>query len=145
RLLFVLDGTVAARQDRHAGLFHHAPGARLVAHQPDRLRIGTDELDVAGLADFGEGGALPEKSGTGMDGGPAGDFFGADHGGHVQITVRASSRSDADVLVGKLDVELILVGLGVHGDGLDAKLAARIDDAQRDFSAVRYEDLLEHV
>ena len=35
RLLLALDRAVAAGQDRHAGLLHHAARARLVAHQPD--------------------------------------------------------------------------------------------------------------
>src|SRR5579859_1690929 len=75
----------------------------------------------------------------------AGDLRRADHGGHVQIAVGAARRTDADVLVGEADVQRILVRLGVDGDSFDAELAARDDDAHRDFAAVRYEDLLEHV
>ena len=33
-----------------------------------------------------------------------------------------------------------LVGVGVHGDGLDAEIAAGPDDAQGDLAAVRDED-----
>src|SRR5204862_3831452 len=54
RLLLALDRTVAAGQNRHAGLAHDAPRPRFVSHQPDHLRIGPDELDVAGRAHFGE-------------------------------------------------------------------------------------------
>jgi hypothetical protein len=41
-------------------------------------------------------------------------------------------------------VERVLVGFGVHRDGLDAELAARIDDAHRDLAAVGDQDFLEH-
>ena len=80
-----------------------------------------------------------------MDGVGAGDFGGADHRRHVQVAVGAARRADADVLVGEPDVQRVLVGLGIDGDGLDAELAAGEDDAHRDFAAVRDQDFLEHV
>src|ERR1043166_1100476 len=144
RLLFALDGAVAARQNRHAGFAHHTPGTRLVGHQPDDLRVGTDELDVAGQADFSEVRALGKKSVARMNRIGAGDFSGAYHGGNVEVTVGASWRSDADVFVGELHVQRVLVGFGEHGNRLDAEFLARVDDAQRDFPAVRDEDFLEH-
>jgi hypothetical protein len=72
------------------------------------------------------------------------DLGRADDRWHVQVTVGASRRSDTDVLVGEADVQRVLVGLGVHGHGLDAELAARVDHAQGDLAAVRNQDLLEH-
>ena len=39
----------------------------------------------------------------------------------------------------------VAVGLGVHGDGLDAELAARALDAQRDLAAIGDQDLLEQL
>ena len=124
RLLLALDRAVAARQDRHAGLLHDAARPRLVAHQADDLRIGADELDVARLADLGEVRALGEEPVAGMDGVGAGDLGRADDGRHVQVAVGAARRADADVLVGEAHVQRVLVGLGVHRDGLDAELAA---------------------
>ena len=41
--------------------------------------------------------------------------------------------------VGQLDVQGVLVGRGVDGDGLDAKLAAGADHADGDLAAVRHE------
>ncbi len=38
----------------------------------------------------------------------------------------------------------LLVGGGVHGDGLDAELAAGAQDAKRDLAAVGDDDLVEH-
>ena len=75
----------------------------------------------------------------------AGDLGGADDGRHVQVAVGAPRRTDADVLVGKPHVQRVLVRLGADGDGLDAKLAARVDDAKRHLAAVRNQNLLEHL
>ena len=102
RLLFALDRAVAAGQNRHARLLHHAARARLVAHQADDLRVGADELDVARLADFREVGALGQEAVAGMDRVGAGDFGGADDRRHVEVAVGAARRADADVLVGEL-------------------------------------------
>ena len=144
RLLFAFDRPVAARKDRHAGLLHRAARARLVAHQPNHVRVGSDEADVAGLADLGEIRALGEEAVAGVDRVGAGDLGRADDRWHVQVAVGASRRSDADVLVGEPDVQRVLVGLGVHGHGLDAELAAGVDHAQGDLAAVGNQDLLEH-
>src|SRR5262249_34848205 len=68
----------------------------------------------------------------------------ADHGRYVQIAVSASRGTDADVFVSELDVELVLVRFRVDGDRLDAKLPARIDDAQGDLATVRDQNFFEH-
>ena len=46
--------------------------------------------------------------------------------------------------VGEADVEALAVGGRVHGDGLDAELAAGADDADGDLAAVGDQDALEH-
>ena len=144
RLLLAFDGPIAPRQDRDAGFLHDAACPRLVPHEADDLRIGTDELDVAGFAYLGEVGALGKKAVPGVDRVGAGDLGSADDRRDVQIAVGAPRRTDADVLIGKPHVERVLVGLGVDCDGLDAELATGINDAHRDLAAVRDEDLLEH-
>ncbi len=136
---------VTAGQNRNTGLLHGPAGPRLVPHQPDHVRIRTDELDVAGLADLRQVGALRQEAVAGVDGVGTGDLGGADDGRNVQIAVEASGRADADVLVGEPDVQRVLVGLGVDGHGLDAQLAARADHAQGDLSAVGDQHFVEHV
>src|SRR5215831_15738498 len=144
RLVLALGGTVAARQNWNAGLAHHATRARFVGHQPDDLRIGTDELDVAGRANLGEVRAFGEEPVPRMNRVGASHFRRANHLRHVQIAVRAASRPYADVLVGKLPVQRVLVCLGVHRDSLDAEFLAGIDDAECHFAAIRDENFLEH-
>src|SRR5215831_9006976 len=143
-LVFALDGSVAARQNRHARLAHHAARTRLVGHEPNHQRIGSDELDVARRADFREVRALRQETITGVNRVGAGHLGRADDGGDVEIAVGAPRRADADVFVRKLDVERVFVGLGVHRDGLDAELLARIDDAESHFAAIRDENFFKH-
>src|SRR5216683_4597614 len=72
------------------------------------------------------------------------DLGSHDDGRNVEVAVRASRRADAHVLVGKADVQRILVGFRIDRDGFDAKLAAREDDAHRDLAAIRNQNFLEH-
>lgn len=46
-------------------------------------------------------------------------------------------------LVGHLDVQAVLVGVRVDGDGADAELAGGADHTARDLATVRDQDLLE--
>jgi hypothetical protein len=143
-LLVAVDRTVAAGQHGKARLLHRPAGAGLVAHQLDHVRIRPDETDVAGLADFGEIGALRQESVARVNRVGAGDLGGADDRRHVQVAVGAARRPDADVLVREADVQRVLVGLRIDSDGLDAELAARDDHAKGNLAAVRNQDLLEH-
>ena len=56
-----------------------------------------------------------------MDGVGAGDFGGGDDGGNAQVGEPARGRADADVVVGKADVQRLAIGLAVDGDRLDAR------------------------
>ena len=144
-LFLAVNRSIAAGQDRHPGLLHGAPRPGLVAEQADHVRRGPDEADVARLADFGEVGALGEESVSRVDRVGAGDLGGAEDRRHAQVAVGAAGRSDADVFVGKANVQRVLVGFGVDRDGLDAQFAAGIDDPQRNFTPVSDQNLLEHV
>ena len=65
--------------------------------------------------------------------------------GMLEVGLARRRRADADVVVGEAHVQRLAIGLRVHGDRLDAELAARADDAQRDLAAIRDQDFLEHV
>ena len=89
-------------------------------------------------------GRFSQESVARVDGVGIRDLGGRDHRADVEVGVGVARRPDADVLVRELHMQLVFVRLGVHGDGLDAELAAGIDDPQGDFSAVRDQDFLEH-
>ena len=116
----------------------------LVAHRPDRARVRADEND-AGLGErFGKGGALGKKAiarmhrlGAGFPG-RGDDLF--DH----EIGLGGRRRTDRHRLVGHLDVQRILVGLGINRDRLYAHAARRLDDPARDLATIGDQDFLEH-
>ncbi len=138
------DHAVRAGKDRHAVLFHGGARFFFFAHQPDDIGRGSDELDVAGLADLGEVGVLRKQAVAGMDGVHVGDFGRADHGGNVQIALRQLRRANANRLIGKAHMQRIPVRLAVDCDRADAEFLACANDAQSDLAAIRYQNLLEH-
>ena len=79
-----------------------------------------------------------------MNGVHVANLGGADVAVDFEIGIRPGGRSDADGLVGQLDVEALQVGLGVDGEGFDAHLAAGAHDAQGDLAAVGDEDFVKH-
>ena len=129
---------------RHAGGLHRLDRGDLVAHQADRLGPRADELEAALLDAFGEVGVLGQEAVTRVDRDGVGDLGRADDRRHVEVTVARGRRADADGFVGEQHVLQVAVGRGVHGDGLDAELAAGAQDAQRDLAAVGDDDLFEH-
>ena len=62
----------------------------------------------------------------------------------VEVAFRRIGGADAIGEVGELDVQGVLVGVGVDGDRLDAELLTGADDSDGDFAAIGDEDSLEH-
>ncbi len=106
--------------------------------------LRADEDEAALLDALGEIRVLGQEAVAGMDRHRVGDLGGADDRRHVEIAPRRGRRPDAHRLVREQHVLQAVVGGGVHGDGLDAELAAGAQDAQRDLAAVGDDDLLEH-
>src|SRR5215468_3273928 len=79
-----------------------------------------------------------------MDGIDVGNFSRTDHRRNVQIALRQLRRPDADGLIGKSDMQRIAVGLAVNRDRLDSKFLAGTNHPQGNFTAIGYEDFLEH-
>ena len=79
-----------------------------------------------------------------MDGLRAGVAAGLHDFVDQQIGLRRGRRAQMHRLVGHLDMERVLVGVGIDGDRLDAHLAGRLDDAAGDFTAIGNQDFLEH-
>ena len=61
----------------------------------------------------------------------------------VEVALTRGGRPDADRLVGEVHRKAVRIGLAVHDHGLDAQLAARADDPQRDLTSIGDEDLIE--
>jgi hypothetical protein len=50
-----------------------------------------------------------------------------------------------DGLVGHFHMQGVLVGVGIDGDRLDAHAPGGLDDPASDFTAICYQDFLEHL
>ena len=65
-------------------------------------------------------GIFREESISRVNGIGIGDLGGTDNSVDLEIAFRAVGGSDADGLIGKLDVQAVNIRLGVDGNGLDA-------------------------
>ena len=120
-------------------------GLDLVAHLADRIVLRADELDAFFFQATREFGVLGQEAVTGMDGFGAGLLAGGNDLVHHQVGLFRRSRADTDGFIGKIDMQGVLVGLGIDGDCGDAHLAGSLDDAAGDFAAVCDQNLGEHV
>ena len=143
RLLVALDEAVRPGNRGHARRGHRVARRGLVPHERDGFALRTDEREAVVLADVHEGRVLAQEAVTGMHGIRAVRDGGRDDVRHVQVRLLARGRADAHGLVGDLHVQGVLVRGRVHGDGLDAHLAARADDAHGNLAAVRDEHLVD--
>ena len=121
-----------------------ALGLDLVAHLPDVLGLGADEMDRVLGEDFGKARVLGEKAVARMHRVGAGDLAGGEQRRHVEVAVACGRRADADAFVGEPHVHRVGVGGGMHRDGRDAELLAGAEHPERDFAAVGDENFVEH-
>ena len=116
----------------------------LVAHRLDGFGIWADEHDARFGEGLREGRALGEKAVARMDRLGARLEAGGDDLVDYEIGLRRRGRPDGDRLVGHFDVQRVLVGFGIDGDGPDAHAARRLDDATGDLATVGDQDFIEH-
>ncbi len=116
-----------------------------VAHRLDGARIGADEDDARLRQRPREGRPLAEEAVARMHRLRARLLAGLDDLVDHEIGLRRRGRPDGDRFVGHFDVQRILVGLGIDGDGLDPHATRGLDDPTGDFATVGDENLLEHL
>ncbi len=140
----VRQGALRAGHARHLGFDHGLLGGHLVAHQADVFGARADEGEAGRFDALGKIGVFGQKAVAGMDRSGVGDFGRGDDRRHMQIALRGRCRADADRFVGQLHILGVAVGLGIHGDRLDAHFAAGTLDAKGDFAAVGDENFFKH-
>ena len=143
-LLVGADGRVAAGQDGDAGLLGDAAGRHLVAELFEDLDARADE-DDAGVADgAGELRVFGEEAVAGMDRVDLVFAGQGDDAGDVEVGAdRFAGLADAVGLVGLEAVQGEAVLVGVEGDGANAQLVGRAEDADGDLAAVGDQQLLD--
>ena len=116
----------------------------LVAHRLDGAGIGADEDDSDVRERPGERRALGQEPVARVDGFGARLLAGGDDLFDHEIGLRRRRRADGDRFIGHFDVQCVLVGFGIDGDGLDAHPARGLDDPTGNFAAVGDENFIEH-
>jgi hypothetical protein len=79
-----------------------------------------------------------------VDGIDVADLGGGDDAVDLEIALRARARSDTDGFVGGLNVEGVVIGLGIDGEGADPEVLAGADHPESDFAAISNEDFVKH-
>ena len=132
-------------QHRHPGGGHQLLGLDLGAHLLDRLRRRPDPDEPGGDDGAGEVGVLGEESVARVDRVGTRAERGVDQQVGAQVGVGRSVAGQPDGKLGLGDVRQRRVGVGVHGDGLDAETPAGPEHARRDLRAVGDEQASDHV
>ena len=135
---------IAARYDGHARRGSRSTCGVLVAHAVDHLGRRTDKRQAILVAVAHEARLLGKKAIAGMNCLSSRLYGTGEHGIVVEVALGKTRAADAIRLVGKLHVQRVRIGRGINGDGLDAHIAARADNTDRDFSAVGDEHFVEH-
>ncbi len=144
RMLRRFDHAEMARNGRDLGGVGEFLRFDLVAHRLDGPGVRADEGHSRLHERMREGGALGEKSIARMDRVGAGLAAGVEDLVDDEIGLSRGGRADGDRLVRHFNVERVLVGFRVDGDGLDAHAARRLDDAAGYLAAIGDQDFIEH-
>ena len=123
---------------------HQLARAGLGAHRLDRGGGRPDEGDALLLERGREGGVLGQEAVAGVHGLGAGLLDHLEQLVDLEVGLGRRPGAQQVGLGGALDVLRVAVGLRVDGDGGDAELVERADDAHGDLSTVGDEDLAEH-
>jgi hypothetical protein len=143
-------GPAAPRDHRDAGVFRELLGADLVAQAPHGVGRRADEDDAEPVAELGEAGVLGDEPPAGPDGVRARGREGGLEPRVVEVAdfplavglVDDRGGTERESLVGFPHEHRAAVGVGVEGDGEDARsallveLADGVDEAHRGLAAV---------
>ena len=145
RLVKVTQRAVRTQSDRYARRNRVTLGLGLVAHQSDGRSSRPNEGQTGLRRALGKVRVLGQETKARVDRLTARRERRRDDVIHIQIAVRRAGRTDAHRFVRDLRMQRFAVGLGIHGNRYHTQIAARLNDADRDFTAVRNEYLLKHV
>jgi hypothetical protein len=143
-VLLVFHDAFGTGRDGHTSFLGKGATDGLVLHRVHRARAWSDEPDVAAFADVGKVSVFGEETVAGMNGIDIRYFGGTDKAIDAQITLIAGGFTDANGLVGKLDMHGVGILVGINGDSTDVQLFASANNSDCNFSAVGYQDFFKH-
>src|SRR5450759_496062 len=136
RFILGLDHAITAGNGRHATLADGRARDSFVTHLLDVVGRGPDKGDVTAFTNLDKVRVFRQETIAGVDGIYVRHFGRANNIGYFEVAFLRRGRPDANGLVRHLDMQGMLVHVGIDGHGLNAHLAAGTDDTQRDFSAI---------
>ena len=107
-------------QNGYARFLHRCASLFFFPHKTHGLGRWPNKLDIAGLSNLGEIGALGEQTISRMDGVHIRDFRRANYRGNIEVALRQLRRANADGFVGKLNVQRVAVSLAINRHGANA-------------------------
>ena len=135
---------LGAGHERHAGVCELSLRLDFVSHPRHHVRVGADEDEVVVLARTHELRVLGEEAVAWMNGVTSRCLPCRDDRRDLQVALAGGGRADAHCPVRQARVHRSGIGGRIHGDGFDAELVQRANDADRNLAAVRNEDAREH-
>jgi hypothetical protein len=144
RVLRVFDHPEEARHRRNFSGGRRFLRFDLVAHRLDGADVRADERDLCFLERFGKGRTLGKKAVARMHRFRAHLLAGVDDLVDQKIGLGGGRRTDVDGLVRHLDMQRVLVGVGIDRDRRNAHALRGLDDTAGDLAAVGDQYLLEH-
>jgi len=103
----------------------------------NRIRVRAYKLDVAFRAQFSKSGILRQKTIPRMNRIGIRNLGCRNNLLDIQVALRRRSRSNANMLIGKLDRNRILVSLAVHGNCANPLLFTGTDNSKRNLATIR--------
>jgi hypothetical protein len=130
---------------RHASLADHLPSLSFVANSAKSLGLGTNENHTLAFTGLGKRRVLRQKAVARMNGVRGRALGCGEYVRNVQIALCRRRGTDANRLVCQRNVHRPGIGLRIQRYGLDAKVAARPNDADRYLAAVGDQQPLDHI
>ena len=130
--------------DRNARGLHRLTGARLRAHQLDRVGRRPDPGEAGGLDRSRKRRVLGQEAVARVHRAGAGALRGVDDRLDLEIALGRRRRPDQIRLVRVGDVQRGAIGLRIDGDRAEPELSEGAEDADRDLAAVGDQNLVEH-
>ena len=134
-----------ALKERDPCLFGDGTGSVLEPEAAQLLGGRSDPGDPAGFAGLGKVGVFRKQSVSRMNAVASSHGRHFKNAGRVQIGGRNGGGTEEKGLVRHADMGRVTVGLGVNGDGGNAEIFQRPDDAAGDLAAIGNEHFGEHV
>ena len=142
-MVHVIEVAFAARGDRYAGFDHGLPRRGLIPHALDDLGLRANEANASARADGREFGVLGQKAVARMNGVAACFYRQVHQAVGVEIAPEGVVSNEVG-LIGALHVKCIAIRFRINGDGTDIHFRAGANEADRDFTAVGNQYLLQH-